>query len=279
MAEDAEANVHFKGLEFWRRLAAAADAEGNVESEAELEAFIAQFDGALFTPALPARREAYGIADAWVLEGPEGGSSDGQERDEQSSHGQSSESIAPDASDAATDAAAEPRRRPHVTAREPRHPPRPVPSLTPLPITMGDSLRRLRIMAQLERTESGRRARRPVSLNHRRPTGITTAASSRGARLTTTSTATQSSNQIPTQNSSCLRQSTTRESDMTAVQSLATSLTGLAGDAALRMLGAMLGTNRLLGTAIGTAANLAAEAERRRRSRVVAINRCNRQPA
>jgi len=66
---------------------------------------------------------------------------------------------------------------------------------------------------------------------------------------------------------------------MTAVQSLATSLTGLAGDAALRMLGAMLGTNRLLGTAIGTAANLAAEAERRRRSRVVAINRCNRQPA
>lgn len=160
-----------RGLEFWRRIAAAPDADGNVDPEEELETFIRRFDTAMFSAAIPARLEAYGVGDRWVkeLEAEAGATKEGEGRFAHQEHmqvfpqGTAKDSdgipLAPPHPDPPP-ADHSPREGPEVGTldesecdSDPRAEPRALPAAHPLFITMGDYYRRLRALADLERNE------------------------------------------------------------------------------------------------------------------------------
>lgn len=64
------------GYAFWKRVAEAPDSTGRIDRGDELNAFIAQFESAAFSPAMPCRREPLGIADRWSMTHAGGETSD-----------------------------------------------------------------------------------------------------------------------------------------------------------------------------------------------------------
>ncbi len=254
-----DANGQRRGLEFWRRIAGAPDAGAGATmdpapsandravSGTELEAFIAQFDSALFTAALPARREPYGIGEAWAPASGELGRTAAPVETATMRNPRLGDELNARAGRSATETTAESSVSNHTSEsrcessdvtdvppghefspRVPRHPPRRIPTPTPLAISMGDYFRRLLILNTIENSAN------PVRSGDVRP---------HDGR------------------------------DVMAVRALATDLTGLVGDEAIDALGRILRAEHSVGTAIGTRTSLAAEATRRQRSRVVAVNR------
>ena len=219
------------GKSLWREVAEAPDWRGRREPARSLEAFVATFDEAMFEPAMPARREAYGTGDEVLREAVAAVHTDGDGGTRSVGHGLGDASTAAAPERARNASVLEAARAAARLATTPNHrssqpPPsrrRMPPPIAVLPMTLGSYLRWLRnVSAAMANTA------------HRTDRGRGAGASAWDVE-------------------SALELLRERQTGRTAVDALA----------------AVLREVRLHGTAIGSAASLAAEAVRRRSTRAL----------
>ncbi|MCA9285503.1 MAG: hypothetical protein KDA22_09825 [Phycisphaerales bacterium] len=129
------------GKSLWREVAEAPDWRGRREPARSLEAFVATFDEAMFEPAMPARREAYGTGDE-VLREAVAAAAAVEAPDRSPGLGDAS---AREAARAAARIATAPG---HRSSQPPPSARRTPPPTALLPITLGAYLRRLRDVAE-----------------------------------------------------------------------------------------------------------------------------------
>ncbi|MCA9285918.1 MAG: hypothetical protein KDA22_11915, partial [Phycisphaerales bacterium] len=138
------------GKSLWREVAEAPDWRGRREPARSLEAFVATFDEAMFEPAMPARREAYGTGDDVLREAVALAAGEGDAgvvgqglRDAMAAAASTrrADASALEAARAAARVAAEPNHRSSQPTPSERRAP---PPMALLPMTLGTYLRRLR---------------------------------------------------------------------------------------------------------------------------------------
>lgn len=291
--------------ELWRRIAT-AQATGAGASLDDVESFLALLGDAMFSPAMPARREPHGVADTWGLDvavdddraQPPASMSDmptttlTTPQDLNASRGTRvapcvAPPIRPEAAPRALEggqAPSPPPTRSDATGRaaaipyartSPRHPPRKPPPVELCAVRHADYLRRLVLLADLARAggdakrETRRKVRREANRGSRR-------AGRRGhdGQVGHAAHAAGAGRDMPSTlaeaEASLARENRlARAADLAAISRLAVELTREAPTRAVELLAAMLASPRTWGSAIGTPESCAEHARRRGVKRVV----------